>query len=411
MLQASGTRAQPHAEGHVQVADAVVYGQPIHQFESDLRFNGSEVSLNNMHVAYYDAQASGGAAYDLDAHTYHFNLTGKNFDLTRIPRLQTTRVPVEGRVDFTAQGSGTRETPVINANILVRDLTLDRERAGNLNIDAVSEGQAIHLTARSEFEHAQFNLDGTVQAGDNYPADLTVRFNHFDLDSIFREYLNGQIGGHSGVTGVIQVRGPLRKPRDLTVTANLDGFDVTVDQVALKNEGPIRLSMAQEMVRLEQFHIVGENTNFSAHGTASLAAGNDLDLAGEGHLNLQLIQTLNSNFTSSGQVDLSMTVSGPVADPLLQGKVTVSHGSLAYADLPSGLSDMNGTLTFNKNRLQIDNLTAHSGGGTLTLTGGATTYQGQINFDFSANASGCSPALPARGQFHGRCESAILWNP
>jgi autotransporter translocation and assembly factor TamB len=104
-----------------------------------------------------------GAAYDLDAHTYHFNLTGKNFDLTRIPRLQTTRVSVEGRVDFTAQGSGTRETPVINANILVRDLTLDRERAGNLNIDAVSEGQAIHLTARSEFENAQLNLDGTVQ--------------------------------------------------------------------------------------------------------------------------------------------------------------------------------------------------------------------------------------------------------
>ena len=416
MLQASGTRAQPHAEGHVQVADAVVYGQPIHQFESDLRFNGSEASLNNMHVAYYDAQASGGAAYDLDAHTYHFNLTGKNFDLTRIPRLQTTRVPVEGRVDFTAQGSGTRDTPAINANILVRDLTLDRERAGNLNIDAVSEGQTIHLTARSEFEHAQFNLDGTVQAGDDYPADLTVRFNHFDLDFFFREYLNGQITGHSGVTGVIQVRGPLRTPRDLRVAAKLDGFDVTVDQVALQNEGPIRLSMSEEMVRLEQFHIVGENTNFSAHGTASLAAANDLDLAGEGHLNLQLIQTLNSNFTSSGQVDLSMTVSGPVADPLLQGKITVSHGSLAYADLPSGLSDMNGTLTFNKNRLQIDNLTAHSGGGTLTLTGGATTYQGQINFDFSANAQdvrlryppGVSSTADANLRFYGTREGSTL---
>jgi translocation and assembly module TamB len=416
MLQASGTRAQPHAEGHIQVADAVVYGQPIHQFESDLRVNGSEASLNNMHVGYYDAQASGGAAYDLDAHTYHFNLTGKNFDLTRIPSLQTTRVAVEGRVDFTAQGSGTREKPVINANLLVRDLTLDRERAGNLNIDAVSEGETIHLTARSEFEHAQFNVDGTVQAGVDYPADLTVRFNHFDLDSIFREYLNGRIAGHSGVTGVIQVRGPLRKPRDLAITANLDGFDVTVDEVALRNEGPIRVSMAQQMVRLEQFHIVGENTNFSAHGTASLAAGNDLDLAGEGHLNLQLIQTLNSNFTSSGQVDLSMTVSGPVADPLLQGKVTVSHGSLAYADLPSGLSDMNGALTFNKNRLQIDSLTARSGGGMLTLTGGATTYQGQINFDFSASAQdvrlryppGVSSTADADLRFYGTREGSTL---
>lgn len=416
VLQASGTQQQPHAEGHVQIADAIVYGQPIHQFESDLRLIGREASMNNMHVAYYDAQASGGGAYDLDAQTYHFNLTGKNFDLTRIPRLQTTRVTIEGRVDFTAQGSGTKDKPLVNANLLVRDLTLDRERAGNLNIDAVSEGETIHLTARSEFEHAQFNLDGTVHAGQDYPADLTVRFNHFDLDSIFREYLNGRIAGHSGVTGVIQVRGPLRKPRDLTVTANLDGFDVTVDEVPLRNEGPIKLTMAQEMVRLEQFRIVGENTNLTAHGTASLAGGNDLDLSAEGHLNLQLVQTLNSNFTSSGQVDLSLAVTGPAADPLLQGKVNVSHASLTYADLPSGLNDMNGSLTFNKNRLQIDSLTAHSGGGTITLTGGASTYQGQINFDFNASAQdvrlryppGVSSTANAELRFSGTREGSTL---
>jgi translocation and assembly module TamB len=416
VAHASGTRAQPHAEGHVQVADAVVYGQPIHQFESDLRWNGDEGSLNNMHVAYYDAEASGGATYDFNSHQYHFNVNAKNLDLMRIPRLQTTRIPVEGRVDITARGSGTPEEPVINANILVRDLTLDRERAGNLNIDAVSENDVIHLTARSEFEHAQFNVDGTVQTGDDFPADLTIRFNHFDLDSILREYLNGRIAGHSGVTGVLQVRGPLRKPRDLTVVANLDGVDMTVDEVALKNEGPIRLTMAQEIVRLEQFHIVGENTNFSAHGTASLAGTHDLDLAGEGHVNLQLIQTLRPNFTTSGQVDLALAVTGPMADPLLQGKVTVTHGSLAYADLPSGLSDMNGTLTFNKNRLQIENLTARTGGGTLTLTGGASTYQGQINFDFSANAQdvrlryppGVSSTANADLRFYGTREGSTL---
>lgn len=416
VAQAAGTRAQPHAEGHIQVADAVVYGQPIHQFESDLRWNGNEGSLNNMHVAYYDAEASGGAAYDFNSQQYHFNLTAKNLDLMRIPRLQTTRIPVEGRVDVTARGSGTRESPVINASILVRDLTFDRERAGNLNIDAVSEGNIIHLTARSEFEHAQFNVDGTVQTGDDFPADLTLRLNHFDLDAVLRDYLNGRIAGHSGVTGVVQLRGPLRKPRDLTVVANLDGVELTVDEVALKNDGPIRLTMAQAMVRLEQFHIVGENTNFSAHGTASLAGTNDLDLSAEGHLNLQLIQTLYPNFTSSGQVDLALAVSGPMADPLLQGKVTVTHGSLAYADLPSGLSDMNGTLTFNKNRLQIDTLTARTGGGMLTLTGGATSYQGQINFDFSASAQdvrlryppGVSSTANADLHFFGTREGSTL---
>ncbi|MGC2196389.1 MAG: translocation/assembly module TamB domain-containing protein [Terriglobales bacterium] len=415
-LQASGTRAQPHAEGHVQIADAVVYGQPIRQFDSDLRWNQGQASLNNIQFDYYDSHASGGAAYDPGTRTYHFNLTGQNFDLTRIPQLQASRVPVEGRVDFTAHGSGTPEAPAINAKILVRDLTLDHERAGNLNLNAVTEGETIHVTANSEFEHAQFTLDGTVRLREDYPADATLRFDHLDLDSVVREYLNGRVTGHSGVTGEIQLRGPLRRPRDLNVAANLAGFDATVDDVKLKNQGPVRLTVAQEIVRLEQLHVVGEDTDFSAHGTAALTGGHDLDLAGQGHLNLQLIQTLNPSFTSSGAVDVALTVTGPVADPLLQGRVNISHGSLAYADLPSGLSDMNGSLIFNKNRLQIENLTARSGGGTLTLTGGATTYQGQINFDFGANAQdvrlryppGVSSTATADLRFFGTREASTL---
>ncbi len=415
-VQASGTRAQAHAEGHLHLDDAVAYGQPIHQFDSDLRWHEGQASLNNIQLDYYDAHASGGATFDSGTRTYRFNLAGQNFDLTRIPRLQASRIPVEGRVDFTAQGSGTADAPAINAKLVIRDLTLDHERAGNLNIEAVSEGELIHVTAHSDFEHAQFNLEGTVRPREDYIADATLRFDHLDLDSVFREYLNGPITGHSALTGEIQLRGPLRRPRDLNMVANLEGIDVTIDEVRLKNQGPIRLSMAQEIVRFEQLHISGADTDFSAHGSASLAGGYDLDLAGEGHLNLQLVQTLNPSFTSSGLVDVALTVTGPVSDPLLQGRVNFSHGALAYADLPSGLSDMNGSLVFNKNRLQIETLTARSGGGLLTLTGGATTYQGQINFDFSASAqdvrlrypAGVSSTATAELRFYGTRDASTL---
>jgi translocation and assembly module TamB len=416
VVQASGTHAQAHAEGHVHLSDVVAYQQPLRQFDSDLRFNDNQLSLNNLHLDYYDAVASGGATYDFDSDTYRVNLTGKNFDLSRVPHLQTTRIPVEGHVDFTAQSSGTLDAPQINAKILVHDLTLDRERTGNLTIEAVSEGNAIRVSARSEFEHAQFNVDGTVTPRGDFPADMILRLDHLDLDAFFREYLNGRITGHSGVTGEVQLRGPLRHPRDLNIVANLEGIDATIDNVHLRNQGPVRAAVSQETLRLEQFHIVGENTDFSAHGTAALAAGYDLDLAAEGHLDLQLVQTLNPDFISAGQVDVSLTATGPVADPLLQGRVNISHGSVSYADLPSGLSDMNGSLIFNKNHLQIETLTARSGGGTITLTGGATTYQGQINFDFSANAqdvrlrypAGVSSTASADLRFFGSREGSTL---
>jgi translocation and assembly module TamB len=415
-VQAAGTHAAPHAEGHVHLTDAVAYGEPVQQFDSDLRWNNGEASLNNVRLTYRDAQATGGAAYNPDTRVFHVNVTGKNFDLTRVPKLQNSRVPVEGRADFTAQGSGTPDAPAINAKILVRDLTLDHERTGDLNVDAVTEGDTVRISARSQFEHAQFSLDGTVRPREDYPADLIVRFDHLDADALIREYLHGRVAGHSAISGEVQLRGPLRKPRELSLVANVEGLDVTVDQVKLQNQGPIRLTIAQQIVRLEQFHIVGEDTDFSAHGTASLLGGHDLDLAADGHVNLALIQTLNADFTSSGMVDMAVTVNGPARDPIMQGKVNVSHGSIAYADLPSGLSDMNGSLSFNKNRLQIENLTARSGGGTLTLTGEATTYAGQINFDFAAKGEdvrlryppGVSSTANADVRFYGTRDSATL---
>lgn len=414
--QAGGTRENPHGDGHVQLTGAVVDGEPLQQFDSDLRWADGEASLNNLHVSYYDAAATGGAAYNPATRTYRFNLTGKNFDLARIPKLQTSRIPVEGRVDFTAQGSGTAEVPAINAKILIRDLTLDHERAGGLTIDATTERETVHFRAASDFEHASLNLEGSVRPREDYFADLNVHFSHLDLDSVLREYLHGRVAGHSGITGQLQLRGSLRRPRELNIVAQLDGIDMNIDEVKLNNQGPIRLTMGQQTLRLEQMHIVGENTDFSAHGTASLAGDHELDLAADGHLNLQLIQTLNPDFTSSGMVDVAMTVSGAASDPILQGKVNVSHGSIAYLDLPSGLSDMNGSLVFNKNQLQIENLTAHSGGGTLTLTGEASTYQGQLNFDFSAKAqdvrlrypAGVSSTANADVRFFGTREASTL---
>jgi len=414
--QASGTRQHPHAEGHARLSGAVLYGQPIPQFDSDLRWSDGEAALNNIQLAYYDARITGGATYNPGTGGCQFSLSGKNLDLARIPSLQTSRIPIEGRVDFTAQGTGASRSPALNAKVLVRDLTFDHERAGNLHIDAVTEGDTIRLAARSEFEHARFDLDGTVRRGSDYPADLSLRFEHLDLDAFFREYLNGRIAGHSGMTGDIHLRGSLLTPPEMTAVANLSGLDVDIDNVKLSNQEPIRFTIARGVARLEQLHITGPDTDLSAHGTAGLTGSHELDLAADGHLNLQLIQTLNRSITSSGTVDLAMTVAGPANDPLLAGKLIVTHGSIAYIDLPSGLSDMNGSLVFNKNRLEIEQLVARCGGGTITLTGQATTYAGQINFDFSAHSldvrlrypAGVSSTATADLRFYGTRESSTL---
>ena len=78
-----------------------------------------------------------------------------------------------------------------------------------------------------------------------------------------------------------------------------------------------------------------------------------------------------------------MAVGGTIDHPQTQGRLQISGASIAHIDLPSALSDMNGSLVFNENRLEIQNLSGRTGGGLLTAQGYVSAYNRQLNFDFT----------------------------
>lgn len=385
-LQAGGTRADPRGEGHMQLSRAVLYGEPIERFTSDLRLGGSEGQLNNLDLVYYNGRIVGAAAYNPSTHAFRFNLTGSNFDLARMPRVQATRVAVEGRMDFTARGSGTLAEPAINAHLSLYNLAFDHEPAGDYTLDAATQGPEMHLTGRSQFKQAQLNMDGDIQLREDWPADITLRFDQLDADALLRTYFRRRVTGHSAFAGDLRLRGPLRRPHELAIAANFSQLYVDLDNIKLNNNGPVRFSMSRQVVNIEQLHLVGDGTDLTASGQVQLAGERRLDLRAQGYANLQLIQGLYPNFTSSGMVSLSMTVGGALSQPAAQGRLRIENGAIAYADLPSSLSDINGTLLFNQNRLQVESLTARTGGGTVTLGGDVTSYGGRLNFNLTARA-------------------------
>ena len=110
-MQMSGTRSLPQGEGSLQLRDGSIYGEPVQHLTSSMSFKGEEVELKNVQLAYRESNVAGGGTYNLSSHAYRFNLTGNNFDLARVTALQSARIAVTGRADFTAEGSGTLEAP------------------------------------------------------------------------------------------------------------------------------------------------------------------------------------------------------------------------------------------------------------------------------------------------------------
>ncbi|MBZ5720357.1 MAG: translocation/assembly module TamB domain-containing protein [Acidobacteriia bacterium] len=380
-LNASGTKADPRGSGRVQLTHATIYGEPVEHFNSDLLFANGQVELNNLRLTHYEARVTGDASFDPSTHAVHFNLTGKNFDLARVAQLKASRVSIGGSVNFTAVGSGTLEAPAIDAALILHDLTFDGERAGDFTVDAVTRGSDLHISGRSQFEHAELNVDGDIQLRGDWPAALNLRFDHLDADSLLRSYTQARVTGHSAVAGTLTLNGPLRKPDDLTLTANLSDLYADVEGIKVRSDGPVRFAVSHEFLNMEQFHLVGEDTDFTASGSVQLSGERRLDMRAQGKVNLKLIESFNSDFTSSGIVTVDMSVVGTAAKPSLQGRVQIANAGIAYVDLPSALSDVNGSLIFNQNRLQVETLTARVGGGTVSFGGYATTYNRQVNFD------------------------------
>jgi len=121
----------------------------------------------------------------------------------------------------------------------------------------------------------------------------------------------------------------------------------------------------------------------TAHGTIPLGPG-DIDVRLDGTINMGMLQALNSKISGRGILSLNLNASGPISQPVLQGKLDVKDGFINHSELPSGLSELNGVILFDQSRGRIENLTGKIGGGTVTLTGTAGYANGALSLDLAA---------------------------
>jgi len=392
----SGTRANPHGDGHIELRNGTAYGVGVPLLQSDLRLAGGELQFNNIKASAYGAPLSGSAAVstsnlgapnnDLSNREFRLNLSGSNLDLARLPRFETGRFTADGVADFTLRISGTIEQPSLEAHVHLKDLALDKERAGDFYLDAVTQGRQLDLKAHSDFENADLTIAGSVGLQHDFPADLSLAFHHLNADWLLRTYLQGKVTEHSLLDGTLHLRGPLRTPRDLKAAAEIQSFSARVEKVQIQSVDAIRFQVADQFLLLENLHLAGSGTDFTAHGRAHLTGAQELDFRLDGSVNMALFQSLNPKILARGTLGVNLNAGGTLAQPVLQGRLDVKDTFVSHNDFPSGLSDLNGVLLFDRNRIQIERLSGTTGGGTVALTGSATYQNGIFLLDFGATA-------------------------
>jgi translocation and assembly module TamB len=172
----------------------------------------------------------------------------------------------------------------------------------------------------------------------------------------------------------------------LKASAEIQSFSAEIEHVKIQSAEPIRLEIADQVLLVEKLHLGGSGTDFTTHGRVHLSGAQEVDLRLDGTVNMTLLQSLNPKILARGTLGVNLNASGTLSQPVLEGRLEVKNTFVSHNDFPSGLSDLNGVLLFDRNHIQIGKLTGTTGGGTIGLTGSATYQGGVLLLDLGATA-------------------------
>jgi len=103
-----------------------------------------------------------------------------------------------------------------------------------------------------------------------------------------------------------------------------------------------------------------------------------LDLKVMGQVDLKLVETKIPDLISTGALNLQVTVGGTTDVPDLRGNAALSNASFRKPGFFTGLTNLNGNLSFNQNQIRVDKIDGLAGGGTVHAEGVAVLQDGAL---------------------------------
>ncbi len=388
-VQVSGTEDHLGGSGRISVMNSMAWRQAVHSATADVNFTENRAQLRNILVKSDAMQLRGDAQINVETSEFGFDLKGTEVKIENLQAVREGKVHLSGQATFEATGMGTPRAPVINGRLRLRNLAVNRQALGDMNVDAVTHGSEMTLTARSNSKAAEVKLDAQIHLRDQMPMHITGELQSANLNPLLETYLPMRHGSTSELKMHVEATGDAKRPKDLVAEVVVDHWAMNYAGIVVTNDGPIRLKMANEVVSIEQFRVAGEQgTRFlQVRGQVQMGGKREINVRADGSVNLKLLETADPGLMAGGVANLNLQLNGTLARPSMRGRLNVVNGSVAYIDFPNGLSDITGSMVFNEDRLQLQELTARTGGGLLHC-GGFVTFSASQGVGINLTASG-----------------------
>ncbi|HEX7797019.1 MAG TPA: translocation/assembly module TamB domain-containing protein [Vicinamibacterales bacterium] len=382
----TGDYQRPIGFGGMTIDDGVAYGEPFQTGAASLRFDGEGVRLDAATITKATGSITGAAFVGWDG-TYSFNADGRRIPAESVAAFAFPKAPPSGTIEFTAAGSSTFENPRYDVRFRINELSVGKEPVGLVTGTLALRGQEINGEADVSSSRLAVTGIGRIALNEEADGELTFRFHDSSLDPYVRLFVPKLSPYTTAVaSGTLRIVGELTDVDHLLVEGTVDTLNVTLFDYAIHNARPIRLALDQNVVRVQDLQLAGDDTQLTVDGSVSLK-DERIALRASGDANLGILQGFFRDVRGSGRAALTAGINGPLYNPVFSGSATINGGRIRHFSLPNSLDAINGTIRFDPTGVRLDDITATMGGGRVQF-GGRVGFEGYMPGELNVSVRG-----------------------
>jgi translocation and assembly module TamB len=408
-----GTYGAPQATLDAQATNVTAYEEQFSRVRANITYRGGAVEVVNGDLQAGQAHIKASGAYthpdnDWKNGDLRFDVSSNNFKLASLHHVQTFEKGLDGTVDLQAQGTarivkGDFEPGVLTGHAELRNASLDGRPYGNLSLTANTTGSLLDVKANADLRNTKIQGSGQWKLSGDYQGSAHIdipRLSFATINDLRPGVERKELPFEGFLQGTADITGPLKKPDDLRAEFRLPVVQINANPGArpragaqaqdliLKNAQPVVFEATTKVVEIRSAQFTARDTKVEAKGRVTFDSKSPWDLNLDGSINLATLQIFNPDLLASGTSVIRAEITGPLREPIVDGRLELKNASLYLRDVPNGIDQANGLILFDRNRATIQNLTAVTGGGAVKFETGSFVGFGGPSLIYRLQASG-----------------------
>jgi hypothetical protein len=356
-------------------------------------------------------------SYDELTRSLDATLTATGLSLAAAPFRDPLGGALTGRLSVDAAASGTLDQPKAMVSIRGRDLALDgRPMTEQTGQQAETQVVATWTGERLDVQGSLLGLASFQGGGrlDRKGADLAIEVRSDNLGAIARAFSPQPLPDLSGsLVGTLGL-GASFGSKVYRAAVRLSDLRLQYAGHNISSREPVVAEVTPERVTLRSFYLgePGTENELVLSGGFGLKRGVPLDLRFQSTLAASWAELFLPGTKVQGALEVLGVVRGTAGNPVLSGQGEIHNGQFILSSLAQSVDNVTGTLSFNRDRIVIDELRGRLGGGTVRASGSFSLPGGgrETDYRFEVAANDISLRFPEFLLNRGNAELSVISN-